>query len=872
MSSNSNKSGEQESDNPKSGATGATLVSPPHDNNFLNRNSSVSTGGTVYSMKLQPQPELSSDTTYPAAVTQADLRVCSQLFHIQQGVGICTGQVGFRLQPLSSQRASDLLTEFKSTPKAAMTSESVPFHFVVHKVTKYEGGPDVDNLALLQPTDKNKEQYYLSPATIQDAEAYFEMVTFTAQNIPEAPKDLDMHEPTHLVAWACHLETLEHQALIYQRLVAYHEDRLEKNIEHPFPPQIQNSTYWTGDDDEIKELSESEIQYRISLLKQQMSAVRLSPVKGADRSKVAAMALAGKKALLRFSSINLKGATTQDMKDISKNIDDMSAKYGSLFFAPPVETEPSTIFSGQDIVLCLGYGMNLQTNLEKAEGVGMGDRVFYAANLLTLLGTEKDLKPWKQDSNSTKWIQQKYLKILGLIAPNWLKTTPIQNVSNYQGILGKLVISVYYVLKVYLMQLQAETREEWIKREVPLGFRDQFIKQMDNIVGWKTPEKLWDYDSKLLARSCTCILSHWVMLLTHSLKANPSNIDLLRDHWINNCSGLGDGTAEDTELKMLQLTIFIVQKYVLPMLGIMENWKTGWKKVLEKERWQEKSRWVWYCKHAQMYNELTGLYREALDEHGKSDGTSRITAIMMEMAKKMQKKQIRGECPVDSDENLGKYDGATADRRLYPEMELDQFTVEYVMVKRNGRGHKNKFVNPKTLPDIVVECEQHLKQLDAGQKIGSEDEEDEEDRMSQWPNFLECNLQNQVFEIPEEEVLPDGLLGDKRKDRDDSDELNSEGGGNKDNGKGGGRKKRKTKKAEDFKDIPNSLRPIFPLLAQHLEDAGEEWRERLGEATGFATSKTQHSRRVGALSALGTPTKEGKVDTEKDKEGGHGDE
>ena len=265
-----------------------------------------------------------------------------------------------------------------------------------------------------------------------------------------------------------------------------------------------------------------------------------------------------------------------------------------------------------------------------------------------------------------------------------------------------------------------------------------------------------------------------------------------------------------------------------------------------------------------MYNELTGLYREALDQHGKSDGTSRITAIMMEMAKKMRNKQIRGECPVDSKKDLGEYDGPNADRRLYPKMELDQFTVEYVMVKRNGRGHKNEFVNPKTLPDIVVECQQYLKQLNAGQEIGSESKEDP---MLQWPNFLQCNLQNQVLEI-----LPDGLLGDKRKGRNDSDELNSEGSGNKDNGKGGGRKKRKTKKAEDFKDIPNSLRPIFPLLAQHLSNAGEEWRERLGEATGFATSKTQHSRRVGALYALGTPTEEGKDDAEKGKESGHGNQ
>ena len=133
----------------------------------------------------------------------------------------------------------------------------------------------------------------------------------------------------------------------------------------------------------------------------------------------------------------------------------------------------------------------------------------------------------------------------------------------------------------------------------------------------------------------------------------------------------------------------------------------------------------------------------------------------------------------------------------------------------------------------------------------------------------------------EEKVPPNGLLGEKREGRDDSDELNSlsEGSGNKDDSKGGGRKRRKTKKADDFKDIPNSLRHIFPLLARHLSDAGEEWRERLGEAIGFATSKTQHSRRVSALYALGTPTEEGKVDAEKGKvdvekgrEGGHGDQ
>ena len=814
-------------------ANRATVLTPPSVHHGRD-DGSESSRATVPSTFINPQPTLRPDTNYPAAIGQTSLRTCSLFLPVNGDQQIQMADVGVRQQQYTKAQVETQLNQFANDPHQSLAG--IPVHFLVYtQVIDHDKDTDPRMLTRLKPP-KEDEERYMAPTTVDDALELMNIVTFgVEEETPKAPPGYDMDEPSHIVSWALQVADSVDTATLYGRVMEYCRSI---NSEHYKKDWRERLEMW----------SDEYLQKQLTGILQTIQHIRLAPIRGKRRAYVAFYIFTGLLSSLGFDSeTELETASGEpfDLTQIRNNIDSHRNHYSILFFAPPLTEEAASTFTSEEVVMCLGYGFEGQTNLDNAESLGIGDRAIYAVNSMALL--DDDCKPWNYFKGNA-WIGQRLKRFAKTSYVSFADYPNLPTIKTGDGVIGKLKSELQFPIRYHLMLLKYDTRRQWIADWVPVNFQDRVIKEMD-----KSLDKQWDQKDKVyqirnareaLNNACCFIISHTAMLLTHSVSYEQQPLEPIIRAW-KLCPGDGSGTQRDAELKMYKLTMMIIKAYIFPYLAIVEGTRMIDNKHKDDSRRSlNKDQWVWYCSQAQLYREISLIIDEPNDLH-KS-----IFSFCMLLAKNFKEKKIGGTSHILEKKVKGKC--GPSESRIYPDVELDRFQIRIVHIDENNKRKRN---HPITLRDLLYQCHRHLtrKDSDNGSNNGDESTDDVSDDGFHgshdgfdWPAYLGVSPDTTRLEDPSE-TFTGGAPAYER-------EIENKKRKGSRKGQGG----RKRRKVSDYtNNVTDEVRSCYSQVLDWLKGPNGK---AIDAALSYAFGKKEKTNRYKAIQELAEPPKEDEDD------------
>ena len=769
------------------------------------------------------------------AVAPVSLGVVSLLVHSDPEVGLRLAQTGHRGHQYEEEKVVKQLFQFRDNPEEALTD--VTTMLVVHSLRSV---PDSENdpsqLSLLLPKSADKE-LYMAPATISEAQEFLSLITYGVEDEDPAtlPAVFDMHEPSHIVAWAGHLMSMAGDELMYERLLAYQHDN------HVQVPSEQQN--WNKDD--LKTASAGEIHCRVIVLLQRNTNIRVSFADGERRGTTSCGIFAGKQTyidlLCKFGVSNRKDAEEM-LETIKSNIVNLRGQYGCLFFAPSEQKGPT--FSSKEVVLCLGIGMRQQFQIEKGEVVGLGERALYVANATALF--DPDPKPWTKVQKGNDWILERFETIAKDVFPEHLRSGPVMKIAlNFKGIkgaFGHLKQEVAQVLMVHVMSVKWDTRRKYLKSFLPSDFHSYFLKELNKTVpGWQNEYKSYEPSQDVKMRACCFVVSFTIMLMSHSMGGENCSMQPIIEYWRTECAHQGDGTYAGEQWKMNLLATFCIKKYYLPTLDIMENMKHHCEDS-DTLRWRQKNQWLSYTMWAQQFSTLSTCYVRQGDGFGdealKLSKILSIPRLCMDLAEKLATEEVT--CESDAFNKELTIPGTSETRVYKPEMELHKFRITFCIQDHDDPHTPGK----ATLEGLAQPCGLAIDPNSDGE------EEDDEAEKEPWSELLDYSTNSKSKKSEMEPQYPESNTGPKK--RKGKGKANTAG------------KRRKTKKLSEFSDLPQVARQHFDQMAGWVQN--EDWGQRFGEACTVAFAKKTHQAKAIALVELGMTPNEDKKSDDKGSE------
>ena len=761
------------------------------------------------------------------AVAPVSLSAVSLLVHSDTEVGLRLGQTGHRGHQYEEEKVAKQLFQFRDNPEEALTD--VTTMLVVHSLCS---APDSENdpskLSLLLPKNADKE-LYMAPATISEAQEFLGLITYGVEDVDSAtpPAVFNMDEPSHVVAWAGHLMSMDGDERMYERLLAYQHDN------HVQVPSEQQD--WNKDD--LKNFSAEEIHCRVIVLLQQSTKIRVSFADGERRGITSCGIFAGNQTyidLLRKFGVSNAQDAEKMLQNIQTNIANLQGQYGCLFFAP--SEQKGCTFSSKEVVLCLGIGMKQQFQIEKGEVVGLGERALYVGNATALF--DPDPKPWTKVQKGNDWILERFETIAKDVFPEHLRSGPVMAIAlNFKGIkgaFGKLKSEVALVLMVHVMSVKWDTRRKYLKSFLPPNYHSYFLKELNKIVpGWHNEYKSYEPSQDVKMRACCFVVSFTIMLMSHSMGGENCSMQPIIEYWRAECAHQGDGTYAGEQWKMNLLATFCIKKYYLPTLDIMDNMK-HFCEDSDTLRWRQKNQWLSYAMWAQQFSTLSTCYVRQGDGFGdeglKLSKILNIPRLCMELAEKLGTEEVT--CESDAFNKELTIPGTSETRVYKPEMELHKFRITYCI-----EGHDDPHTPGKaTLEGLAQPCGLAIDPIDPD---SDGDEEDDEAEKKPWPELLDYSTKTKSKKSEMEPQYPQSNTDPKKR----------KGKGKAKGSGGSAEKRRKTKKLSEFSDLPEVARQHFDQISGWLQN--KDWGLRFGEACTVAFAKKTHRAKAIACVELG---------------------
>ena len=692
--------------------------------------------GSFYTDSVEDVPD---SRPCPAFVAPGDLHIQAMFLHHDGKMGVRQGGTDFRTANYSPKQMETQQQQMLKRPETVFTD--IPTTHLLFSISRLENATPEQKAAILHPFDvdsvrNGSEDLFMAPVRLEESLELLNNVA-PANGRPEKPSGVDMQNPVHVTAWAMHLMSELADAELYARLKVW-------EAKHSSSPPTEEA---------IPELHADALRVALDLstgtklfqktrkLLQELTDIRLSSVSGTRRMKDAIYVCSG-----NYKSIGLDKplGSKVDRAQIRHHI--RSHLYYVRFLSPIVAAD-AALYTRKEVVLCRAIGFRKQIALDEAEKVGLGDRMVVVAQEISTFQVEQGpVLPWNRGApNANDIVHKHYEKCINGVFPRWVTKTAAIKMTTNKGILGQFKSQALTVLAAVIMKVEPRQRKGYVKSRIPKGLRTDVLNLLNSkfgkLGGYFSDTVSYNPDRGTQEFACAYVAAYMVMLWTHSVPGCDNMLDDLEYFLRSDYEGK---TSGDHLVQMQSLATHLVEKYAIPVLGLVMNMK---KFCNYKERYLCKCQWLWYLQQAVLCQELASLYSRQIQAVPGVPVLSKqldIPNLCYRLSEKIHEGKIFAvadllSIPLPENEKHGI--PAENGTRCYPNTTLEDFSLLFKV-----RDDNDICVNLSGLQDLAYGCSlvvdptsntpdaaKHLLEI----IVGRGDPFD-------WPEFLE-------FKPPEQE-------------------------------------------------------------------------------------------------------------------------